>query len=94
MPKIVYTHTYEKKASKFFKKHPELIKQYEKVLRLLEINPEHPSLRLHHFGKKSLGLYSISINMKYRISIDFIIEEDQIIPIDIGSHDLIYNDKG
>ena len=93
MPKIVYTESYEKKSKKFLKKHSELLKQYEKVLNLLEINPEHPSLRLHKFGNKLVGLYSVSINMKYRISLEFIIQEDQVIPINIGSHDDIYRSK-
>lgn len=33
---------------------------------------------------------SISINISYRISIDFLIEDDKIIPVDIGSHDELY----
>jgi hypothetical protein len=28
--------------------------------------------------------------MAYKISIFFIIEEDQIIPVDIGTHDEVY----
>lgn len=57
------------------------------------MNPEHPSLRLHKFGNKLAGLYSVSINMKYRISLEFIIQEDQVVPINIGSHDDIYRNK-
>jgi len=44
---IIYTHSYIKRVKKFIKKHPELILQFEKTLKLLEINPKHPSLRLH-----------------------------------------------
>ena len=35
-------------------------------------------------------LYVVSINISYRICIDFIIEEDKIIPIDIGTHYEVY----
>ena len=35
-------------------------------------------------------LYSVSINISYRICIDFIIVKDQIIPIDVGTHDEVY----
>ena len=90
MAEIIYTDSYLKRAKKFFKKHPELIPQYEKTLKLLEINPSHPSLRLHKLQGKLSELYSVSINISYRICIDFIIEDDRIIPIDIGSHDEIY----
>ena len=90
MAEIIYTDSYLKRAKKFFKKHPEIISQYEKTLKLLEINPNHPSLRLHKLHGKLFELYSVSINISFRICIDFIINEDQIIPIDIGTHDEVY----
>jgi Plasmid maintenance system killer protein. len=88
---IIYTDSYLKRAKKFFKKHPELISQYEKTLKLLELNPNHPSLRLHKLHGKLSELYSVSINISYRISIDFLIEDNKIIPVDIGSHDHVYS---
>ena len=90
MAEILYTESYNKRAKKFIKKHPDLLPQYEKTLKLLEINPNHPSLRLHKLKGKLSELYSISINISYRISIDFIIEDDKIIPIDVGSHNEVY----
>ena len=90
MTEIIYTHSYLRRAKKFIKKQPELLSQYEKTLKLLEINPNHPSLRLHKLHGKLSELYSVSINISYRISIYFFIEDDKIIPIDIGSHDEVY----
>jgi toxin HigB-1 len=87
---IIYTYSYLKRAKKFFKIHPEIILQYEKTLKLLELNPGHPSLRLHKLHGKLSEMYSVSINISYRICIDFIIEEDKIIPVDIGTHDEVY----
>ena len=66
------------------------MKLYEKTLTLLEIDPYHPSLRLHKLGGKLEGVYSISINISYRIIIEFIINDDIIVPINIGSHDDVY----
>ena len=91
MAEIIYTVSYNKRAAKFIKKHPDLLSQYQKTLELLEMNPHHPSLRLHKLKGKLSELYSISINISYRISIDFIFEDDIIIPIDVGSHDEIYS---
>ena len=91
MAEIEYTESYNKRASKFIKKHPDLLSQYTKTLELLEMNPYHPSLRLHKLKGKLSELYSVSINISYRISIDFIFEDDKIIPIDVGSHDEIYS---
>ncbi|MCF8357050.1 MAG: type II toxin-antitoxin system mRNA interferase toxin, RelE/StbE family [Melioribacteraceae bacterium] len=90
MAEIIYTDTYLKRAAKFFKKHPEIISQYEKTLKILEINPQHPSLRLHKLRGKLSDLYSVTINISYRIVISFLIKKNQIIPVDIGSHDEVY----
>jgi plasmid maintenance system killer protein len=54
---------------------------------LLQGHPHHPSLRLHALAGKFEGLHSISINLSYRITIDFIIRERQIVPINIGDHE-------
>jgi mRNA-degrading endonuclease YafQ of YafQ-DinJ toxin-antitoxin module len=87
---ILYTDSYLKRAGKFIKKHPDLISQYEKTLKILEINPFHPSLRLHKLQGKLSELYSVSINISYRMTIIFMIADDKIIPIDLGSHDEVY----
>lgn len=90
MADLIFTHSYLKRARKFFKRHPELLTRYGKILELLELNPYHPSLRLHRLKGKLPELHSVSINISYRISLDFIIEKDTIIPVDIGTHDELY----
>ena len=90
MAKIIYTESYIKRAKKFIKKYPDLLQQYEKTLKLLEKNPFHPSLRLHKLEGKLSNFYSVSINMIYRISLDFIMKENAIIPINVGKHDEVY----
>ena len=88
--KIIYTNSYNKRAAKFIKKHPELTRQYEKTLELLELNPYHPSLKLHGLSGKLDELYSVSINISYRITMEFLISEKTIIPVKIGTHDEAY----
>jgi len=90
VPKLIFTASYVKRAKKFFKHHPELLKHYDKTLKLLEVNPYHPSLRLHKLEGKLSELYSVSINISYRITLDFIINQDKIIPINIGTHQDVY----
>ncbi len=87
---IVYTPGYNKRAAKFLKKHPELCSQYENTLKLLELDPYHPSLRLHRLKGVLNCLHSISINLSYRITLEIIIHDEQLIPVDIGSHDEVY----
>ena len=88
--KIWYSAAYIKRAKQFNKRHPELRKQYEKTLQILEVNPAHPSLRLHRLKGKLENLHSVSINRQYRILLHFIIRDDVIIPVDVGSHDEVY----
>ena len=90
MAEILYTERYLKRATKFIRKHPELTEQYAKTLLLMESDPAHPALRLHKLSGKLQDLYSVSINISYRITLEFLIREDSIIPVDIGSHDEVY----
>ena len=87
---IIYTKSYLKRATKFAKRHPDLLAQYEKALKLLELNPFHPSLRLHRLSGSLSDLHSISINISYRITLEFLIEDGKIILVNVGSHDEIY----
>ena len=90
MYEIKFADGYEKRAIKFLKKHKDIYPQYEKTIELLQHNPQHPSLRLHKLQGKMTSFSSVSINMKYRVIIDFIIVDEVIILIDIGSHDDVY----
>jgi mRNA-degrading endonuclease YafQ of YafQ-DinJ toxin-antitoxin module len=87
---LIFTARYEKRAARFLKRHPELEKQYLKTLQLLELNPHHPSLRLHALGGRLQGLHSVSINLSYRITIELLIHDNEIIPINVGDHDVVY----
>ena len=90
MFEIKFADGYEKRAIKFLKKHKDIYPQYEKTIELLQHDPYHPSLRLHKLQGKMSKFSSISINMKYRIILDFIIVDDVIILVDLGSHNDVY----
>lgn len=87
---LVFTDDYTRRAARFINKHPELKTQYGKTLELLESNPYHPSLRLHALCGKLHGLHSVSINLSYRITLKFMILDDEIVLVDVGSHDNVY----
>lgn len=88
--RLIYTDSYVLRAKKFLRKHPQILGQYEKTLQLLELNPHHPSLRLHSLQGALSALSSVSINMSYRIVLELIIQNRDIILVDIGSHDEAY----
>lgn len=70
--------------------HPQLIEQYRKALLLLQANPHHPSLRLHALSGRLQGLHSVSINLSCRITLELLIRDRQIVPINVGDHDAVY----
>ena len=87
---FIFTEQYNRRAAKFLKRNPAIESQYAKTLELLEHNPHHPSLRLHNLSGKLEGLHSVSINLKYRITMELIITEREIIPINVSDHDAAY----
>ena len=87
---LVFTEQYNRRALRFIKRHPELKSQYLKTLQLLELNPSHPSLRLHALKGKLKPMQSVSINMSYRITLELLITEQEIILVNIGSHEEVY----
>jgi mRNA-degrading endonuclease YafQ of YafQ-DinJ toxin-antitoxin module len=87
---LVFTERYERRAACFLRRHPDLRQSYRKTLLLLEADPHHPSLRLHALRGRLQGLHSVSINLSYRITLEVLIDGQRLIPIDIGSHDVVY----
>ena len=87
---LVFTDQYNRRAARFLKRHPQLREQYRKTLLLLEANPHHPSLRLHALAGRLQGLHSVSINLSYRITLELLIRDRQIVPINVGDHDAVY----
>lgn len=87
---LVFTEHYNRRAARFIKRHPEVRTPYLKTLQLLSANPYHPSLRLHALQGKLAGLHSVSINLSYRITLELLIQEKNIIPINVGEHDAVY----
>ena len=87
---LLFTDQYYRWAARFLKQHPELRSTYLKTLQLLQANPAHPSLRLHALRGKLEGLHSVSINVSYRITLELLIQDHQIIPVNVGDHDAVY----
>ncbi len=87
---LVFTEQYNRRAARFLRLHPDAANQYAKTLKLLQANPYHPSLRLHALKGRLAGLHSVSINLSYRITMEMLITESEIVPINVGDHDEVY----
>lgn len=88
--KLIFPAPYLKRERSFLKKHSELRERYFKTLLLLEQNPLHPSLRLHPMRGRLAGLHSVSISMRYRITLELELREQEIVFVNIGSHGEVY----
>ena len=87
---LVFTDRYTRIAKRFLQRHPEMVRAYTKTLALLALNPQHPSLRLRAMGGRLAGLHSVSFNLAYRITLQVLVSDQQIIPVDVGDHDAVY----
>jgi hypothetical protein len=87
---LIYMDYYLKRAEKFVKRNPDQVFQYEKPLEILEINSSHLSLRYHALKEKLKGLHSVSNNISYRTTLEFLITGKQILLVNVGHHDVVY----
>lgn len=87
---LVFTDQYQKRARRFLRRHPDLEGQYLKTLQLLSADPFHPSLRLHKLSGKLTGLHSVSISLSYRITIEFLVCDREIVLVNVGDHEAVY----
>lgn len=88
---LIFPESYNRRAAKWLKKHPHLRGQYLKTLQLLELDPFHPSLRLHALRGRLQGIHSVSINLSYRITLEMVISDEEIILINVGDHHAVYD---
>ncbi len=90
MYRIKRTDTFIKTAKKFFKKHPQLSGNFRDIILKLQANPFDPSLKTHKLKGKLKDKYGVSITYQYRITIGIQTNENEVILMDIGSHDEVY----
>jgi len=88
--KLRTTERYDKKETKFFAKHQNLLDKYEKVLKQLETDYMASWLKTHRLKGKLSEFHAVSLTFEYRIVIFVHIAEDEIILMNIGTHDEVY----
>ena len=84
---IVYSNGFKERFLKLPKNIAELAIKKEKVFKK---NPFHPSLRLHELKGRLKWLWSISVNLNYRIIFKYMPNSD-ILFVSIEKHDIYRN---
>lgn len=87
---IVTTATFDRRVRKFLSKHPDLRPRLAEIFTQLSSDPFQPSLRLHALSGKLQGMQAVSLTYSYRITLTLQITEQEILLLDIGSHDEVY----
>lgn len=81
-----FTESFEAEYKKIIKGNEPLAKKIKKQLQLLQVNVNHPSLRLHKLTNDQF--WSISIDKSIRVLL--IIEDQWIYVYHIGKHEDVY----
>jgi len=87
---LATTRHFERRARKFLRKHPELRHVLSDALERLRQNPFDPGLRLHPLAGNLSGIQAVSLTHSYRLTLTLQITEQEIVLLDIGSHDEVY----
>jgi len=90
MYNIKQTDTFEKKSIKFFKKHRDLVPKFKKVIDKLADDPFDNSLKTHKLKGNLSDFYACSLTYQYRIVLTIEIRDEEIVLVNIGTHDEVY----
>ena len=91
---LVFGSSFERAFKNNIKRRPELKPKIEEKLRLLAADPYNPILRTHKLKGKLSGAWACSVEYDCRIVFSFEknqeTEKEEILLIDIGTHDEVY----
>jgi addiction module RelE/StbE family toxin len=94
MRTLIWGKTFVRAFKRFSKKHPDLVSDIEKTLRLLVEDPFAPQLETHKLKGKLSKSWACTVGYDLRIVFDFIKKqgqgEDDILLLGIGSHEEVY----
>ncbi|TWH40264.1 type II toxin-antitoxin system YafQ family toxin [Dulcicalothrix desertica] len=94
MKSLVFASSFNRAFKRLIKRQPELLQRIRERLALLATDPFEPLLETHKLKGKLAGSWSCSVDYDCRIVFKFVEnlenEEEEILLIDIGSHDEVY----
>jgi addiction module RelE/StbE family toxin len=89
MISIVWDPGFKKLYQKKIKNDDNLKKRFWKTMKLFSSNPFSKQLRTHKLTGTLQGLWAFSVDYDTRVIFSFL-KDDEILLIDIGSHDEVY----
>ncbi len=94
MRKLIWGKSFVRAFKRYSRRHPDLIKDVEKTLRLLVEDPFAPPLETHKLKGKLSGSWACKVGYDFRIIFDFVkkegVEESDILLLEMGTHEEVY----
>jgi addiction module RelE/StbE family toxin len=87
---LVWTPRFTRAAERFTRRHGVFRKKFAEIPRDLQHDPFQPHLKYHHLSGKLKGVQAISITDSYRITLTIVVSHQEIMLLDVGSHDEVY----
>jgi mRNA-degrading endonuclease YafQ of YafQ-DinJ toxin-antitoxin module len=87
---LVVTAGFERRLARFRRLHPELRGRLAALFLDLEADPFAHHLRLHALQGELAGLHAVRLTQAYRIVLTLRLAEQEIVLLDIGTHDEVY----
>ncbi len=87
---LVRTKHFDRQLGRFVRAHPDLRPKIAAILRDLEADPFQPHLHLHPLSGEFEGLHAARVTYSYRLTLSIQLAENEIVLLDIGSHDEVY----
>jgi mRNA-degrading endonuclease YafQ of YafQ-DinJ toxin-antitoxin module len=87
---LVTTQQFERRARKFVRKHPDLRPALRDTLDDLSRDPFQPRLKLHPLAGNLAGVQAVGLTHSYRLTLLLRVTEQEIVLLDIGTHDEVY----
>jgi len=88
--KVVWDEGFKRSYKRKIKGNQRLEKKFWAIMRVFEENPLAPKLRTHKLSGKLKGLWAFSIDHENRVIFKFLKDKDEVLLIDIGSHNEVY----
>lgn len=90
MFQLVRTNHFDRQLARFIRQHADLKPKIARLLRDLESDPFQPQVRFHALSGELRGLYAVSLTYAYRVTITIDFDNQEIVLLDIGSHEDVY----
>lgn len=90
MIKLVWDSSFKRSYQKRVRQDARLKKKFWSTLKKFSDNPFDSKLKTHKLTGKLSGLWAVSVDYDCRIVFKFFKEANEILLIDIGSHDEVY----